>query len=668
MNVTPLRVPIVADSSQLGPGFDLARNKVRMFTREAEIESRKFTSIMTKSTSEVLGSVGRLGPGLAAGLAGFAGGFLAGGAIAAATEGLSVLQNSIVELSQTAADAKMAGIGVEAFQALQFAAVQSKVGVDALTDGLKELQLRADEFIVTGKGPAAEAFGRIGMTPKEIKERLKDPAEFLTEIMRRIHDLDKAAQIRILDELLGGMAGEQFIRFLGRGRDGLADLQDEARATGQILSKDIFDEAEKINAEFAAWAATLDLQVKRAAVGILSTLREIYSDASGATDPEDAGNRMIALVAEERMWTEQLADARATAAATGMDVDRQRARIIEDRIKAIQEEQRLIQETGWAQNEKTLPQPHSSQGGRQRYSFSGIDPAAQKQFEREAAAAAKTAEDAAKKAAEAYQRQADRINDVFSSLQFEREQLGRTAQEQELYNRLKAAGTDLTTQAGRQIRDEVDLLYARKAAVEADAKALEQSKEAQAAFNDSMKDLSFAGVEAFADLATGAREFTDVLDDLGAMLLKASLQAAFLGEGPLAGLFGSAKSGGILGTLFPSAKGNVISHGRIVPFAKGGVISSPIMFPMQGGAGIAGEKGAEGIFPIKRMSNGDLGIQGSMGGSQAINVTFAPMIDARGAEAGVEARIMKQLRQQQADLTRNLPAMVKDAQSRSRLF
>lgn len=86
--------------------------------------------------------------------------------------------------------------------------------------------------------------------------------------------------------------------------------------------------------------------------------------------------------------------------------------------------------------------------------------------------------------------------------------------------------------------------------------------------------------------------------------------------GGLAGsFFGPAGSaiggffGNTIGKLF-NANGNAFSHGRVLPFAQGGVVSSPTMFPMAGNrTGIMGEKGAEAIMPLKRTSNGQLGVQ-----------------------------------------------------------
>ena len=54
-------------------------------------------------------------------------------------------------------------------------------------------------------------------------------------------------------------------------------------------------------------------------------------------------------------------------------------------------------------------------------------------------------------------------------------------------------------------------------------------------------------------------------------------------------------------------------------FATGGVVDSPTLFPMANGTGLMGEAGAEAIMPLKRQSNGDLGVQAE-GMSPTINV------------------------------------------------
>lgn len=96
--------------------------------------------------------------------------------------------------------------------------------------------------------------------------------------------------------------------------------------------------------------------------------------------------------------------------------------------------------------------------------------------------------------------------------------------------------------------------------------------------------------------------------------LGTSLLGSFGGGSNQAAL--SAK--GFQGSYSMMAHGSALRNGRITPFANGGIVNRPTLFPMANGAGLMGEAGAEAIMPLKRMANGDLGIQG--GNSLSINV------------------------------------------------
>jgi hypothetical protein len=84
--------------------------------------------------------------------------------------------------------------------------------------------------------------------------------------------------------------------------------------------------------------------------------------------------------------------------------------------------------------------------------------------------------------------------------------------------------------------------------------------------------------------------------------------------------------GNFLSGLFTSANGNVFQGGsHVSAYANGGVVGSPTYFPMSGGkTGLMGEAGPEAIMPLKRGSNGKLGVQvdGNSGGSVVVNQTF----------------------------------------------
>ncbi len=164
----------------------------------------------------------------------------------------------------------MAGMDVEAFQGLKFAAEQNGIAVDVLADGLKELSLRADEFVQTGGGGAAEAFQRLGYGSEQLVEKLKDPSALFVEIIGRMQEFDRAARLRIGDELFGGSAGERFVELVDKGAEGLREQIQLANELGLVMNRELVAQAEEIDKKFNIIAATVGTKLKGAIVEAVS--------------------------------------------------------------------------------------------------------------------------------------------------------------------------------------------------------------------------------------------------------------------------------------------------------------------------------------------------------------------------------------------------------------
>ena len=111
----------------------------------------------------------------------------------------------------------------------------------------------------------------------------------------------------------------------------------------------------------------------------------------------------------------------------------------------------------------------------------------------------------------------------------------------------------------------------------------------------------------------------------------------------IAGLFGGGQAASDAAFL-ASAKGNIFSGGNVIPFATGGVFNAPTFFPMSGGkTGLLGEAGPEAIMPLSRGADGKLGVKGSFGGGQNVNITVnvqgnnAPDVRRAAAQGAREA-------------------------------
>ena len=239
-----------------------AQNRVsNQMEARAKQSANRLRDTYGKAGDSILATFKRLGPGLAGGLV--------GGLTVGALSGLSANLGRIVnDVASIGDEAKRAGVSVQALQEWKFVGAQNRIGIDQVVDGLKELNLRADEFIITKSGPAAEAFQRLGISAGELKAKLKDPSELLLEIIGRMENMDQAARIRISDELFGGSAGERFAELVGRGEAKLRDTIRAANDTGTVLDQELIEKAAELDRRFAALKSRADAFLKGLVIGI----------------------------------------------------------------------------------------------------------------------------------------------------------------------------------------------------------------------------------------------------------------------------------------------------------------------------------------------------------------------------------------------------------------
>lgn len=99
-------------------------------------------------------------------------------------------------------------------------------------------------------------------------------------------------------------------------------------------------------------------------------------------------------------------------------------------------------------------------------------------------------------------------------------------------------------------------------------------------------------------ITTGKANFTEmaasILKDLAKIMIRAAIVKAITSA---------------FGINLAAANGAVLEGGRVKKYAKGGVVGGPTFFPMAGGqVGLMGEAGPEAIMPLKRGSDGKLGV------------------------------------------------------------
>ncbi|MDF2994680.1 MAG: tail tape measure protein core region [Xanthobacteraceae bacterium] len=250
------------DAAEYEAGLDKA-------DRDAQAWSKKFKSTMSTTASYV-----------SAAAAGIKGAILGIG-FAGATQ---AIRETVAAIASLGDEAKRSGLSLKAFQEWKFVAEQNRIGIDAMVDGFKELNLRADEFIATGGGSAADAFQRLGYSADDLKERLKDPSALMLDIIERLRQLDSAAQIRIFDELLGGSGGEQFVQLISQGADGIRKTIDRAHELGRVFTDEVVKGADDVNRKFNDVMGTLTTWSQTEVVKFARDIGQAYAELKGIYD------------------------------------------------------------------------------------------------------------------------------------------------------------------------------------------------------------------------------------------------------------------------------------------------------------------------------------------------------------------------------------------------
>lgn len=124
---------------------------------------------------------------------------------------------------------------------------------------------------------------------------------------------------------------------------------------------------------------------------------------------------------------------------------------------------------------------------------------------------------------------------------------------------------------------------------------------------------------AFTGAITGGRKFSDLMRSLALTLSRQALSSALR---PFGNILGNAIAG-LFGPVTANRHGNVVRRAQITPFAHGGVVNSPVLFPLRGGTGIAGEAGPDAILPLRRGSDGKLGVAGGNSGGIFITMNIS---------------------------------------------
>lgn len=192
-----------------------------------------------KKVSAEFGGLGRAALSAAGMLAGF-GGALSLGALVSQVKSVADLQDRFGKLAQ------QTGIGVQSLTELDYAAKLSDASTEDLSTGITRLTSKMGD-VAQGSKEAAAVFDSLGVKVKNNDGTLRSSEEVLKDIAQRFSEFADGSTKTAYAVEIFGRSGAKLIPLLNSGRDGLAEMADEARQLGVVFDEKAAKAAERFN-------------------------------------------------------------------------------------------------------------------------------------------------------------------------------------------------------------------------------------------------------------------------------------------------------------------------------------------------------------------------------------------------------------------------------------
>jgi putative effector of murein hydrolase len=545
--------------------------------------------------------------------------------------------------------ADQAGISTDALQAFQFAATQTGISAEELQRGIQALTRRIADA-AEGQGDAANQLRRLGIAFLDASGNIRPTETVLADVADAVARVEDPAQrAAIATAVFGDRLGQRLVPFLAPGRAGLQEVIERAIAFGAVADAELIAKADEAADRVAALSSALGslaraslAQVAPAVTAAAQAIERLIQGPSLRAQREALAGEVERIAAELRE-----AEARAAGARKRADAEQ-----FGDRVRQLREQLATTQallgqveaqtEAVGARAQRVLnPERSAAPPQRPVLPIAGGSQASEltRTLERLRAEALRQENRATEEAL----RERERL------LQASLTPVERYQQRIEalvtLTARLQALGNPLPERA---------VIAEQEAALAAFNAELARTGETNRVLQDAAQDLGLTFSSAFEDAIVRGRRLSEVLQglaqDIARIIVRRSITeplggalSRVIGGINFSGLFGGGGSSppgtyyGVPFSAVPNARGNVFADGRIIPFAAGGIVTGPVLFPMRSGMGLMGEAGPEAILPLARDRSGSLGVRTSGNGGPVITQSFT--IDARGADAGSEARL-----------------------------
>lgn len=173
------------------------------------------------------------------------------GTVAVATAGaiFGLAKSTALAGDSIANTSSKLGIGVEALQELRFAGERANISTITMDTALQRFTRRAAEA-AAGTGEAKDALKELGVQLKDSEGNIRPTEDLLADVADGMANVEGQANKVKLAFKLFDTEGVNLVNILGKGSDALNKMRQEARETGNILSRETVASAVKFENAF----------------------------------------------------------------------------------------------------------------------------------------------------------------------------------------------------------------------------------------------------------------------------------------------------------------------------------------------------------------------------------------------------------------------------------
>jgi phage-related protein len=159
-------------------------------------------------------------------------------------DGAKALANTTIETARFADDIKTmsvtTGMGTDALQAYSYAAGLIDTNLETVTGSLAR-NTRSMESARDGSGAAAEAYKKLGISVTDSNGQLRNSEEVFWQVVDSLGGIANETERDSIAMSLFGKSAQQLNPLIAAGSKGFADLTEEARSMGAVMSGDALD-------------------------------------------------------------------------------------------------------------------------------------------------------------------------------------------------------------------------------------------------------------------------------------------------------------------------------------------------------------------------------------------------------------------------------------------